>query len=845
MPNRLGVNVGNSMQNYLMKKMTHMFFIFSICLFSTNAFGMILNVGPGNYQTIQRAIDAATDGDTIVVADGTYKGSENKNLAFKGKAITLISENGAEKSIIDCEGGGRGFYFHSGEGKSSVLSGFTVRSGRMSRAGGISIENSSPTITNCIISGNLAANANSGGIGIYNSSPIITNCKIIGNTADMWGGGIGIFDSSPAITNCTISENRSKYWWGGGIVSYNSTGAITNCVFSGNSADHEGGAIYVNNSSPKITNCTISGNSADKGAGLHSAYSAFPMITNTILWSNSPDAISVLSADVSVKNSTIQGGWMGEGNSDANPVFMDPDKGNYRLKDYSSCIGAGSPDGAPDTDIEENPRPNPAGSNPDMGAYENSRSVPSTPPLSVSALEVDNRWTYQGTKQGFLNTVQREVIRLDQTTFPTDTYVFEIRENGLLQASEWYGKTAAELRLWGSGGHAFTSGLLSAWYPMTVGDHKVTSANVVGFPGVGISLTADVLSKGNVNLSFGTLEAYQLSYQMRTWGPNGDVTQKFWWWIVPHLGVVKDQRAESLAELTSFAIGGGTITQATDYDGDGLEGYQELLIYNTNWQYPDTDQDGLNDSEEISVGTDPASDDTDGDGLKDGWEVQYGFDPLDTNNAQQDPDGDNLNNLEEQRHGTNPRLKDTDQDGLGDGQEISMGIDPNDADTDDDGIQDGTEAGYADGHPTDTDSAIFEPDQDDTTTTDPLNPDSDGDGFKDGDEDSNHNGRVDQGEDDPNEACQRDPVRLWGVVPVYFKDIQSCYDAAIDGDIIEIHGICFDEDITFDHDVSVTLRPGYLCDYRFYPPATTTLQGPLKITNGTIRFGNGCMKIGD
>jgi len=84
---------------------------------------------PGNHATIQAAIDAAVNGDTVLVADGTYKGLGNKNLDLKGKAITVKSENGAGVTIIDCEGSGRGFYLHSGETVKSVVSGFTVTNG--------------------------------------------------------------------------------------------------------------------------------------------------------------------------------------------------------------------------------------------------------------------------------------------------------------------------------------------------------------------------------------------------------------------------------------------------------------------------------------------------------------------------------------------------------------------------------------------------------------------------------------------------------------------------------------------------------------------------------------------
>jgi hypothetical protein len=67
------------------------------------------------FDAIQEGIDAAVDGDTVLVADGTYRHAGNKNLNFNGKAIAVRSENGPLNCVIDCDQDGRGFYFHNGE----------------------------------------------------------------------------------------------------------------------------------------------------------------------------------------------------------------------------------------------------------------------------------------------------------------------------------------------------------------------------------------------------------------------------------------------------------------------------------------------------------------------------------------------------------------------------------------------------------------------------------------------------------------------------------------------------------------------------------------------------------
>jgi hypothetical protein len=297
---------------------------------------------PTDFPTIQAAIDAAFDGCEIIIADGTYTGTGNRDIDFKGKEITVRSENGPKNCIIDCNGTAqdnhRGFYFHSGENANSILHGFTIKNGyyyygSLAIGGGISSINqgTKPTIRNCIITDNEASH----------------------------GGGIGCYRSNPRIMNCIISKNSA--------------------------GSHCGGGIYCDYGSPNITGCTIADNSAAYGGGAVYTHYSRPKISNSIIWNNSSssgqDEIDPGShGSVTISYSDVKGGWEGSGNIDTDPCFVEAGywdvndvwvDGDYRLLETSPCIDAGDPNyvaEANETDLDGNPRI--INDRIDMGAYE-------------------------------------------------------------------------------------------------------------------------------------------------------------------------------------------------------------------------------------------------------------------------------------------------------------------------------------------------------------------------------------------------------------------------------------------------------------------------------------------
>ncbi len=288
--------------------------------------------GTGDFPTIQDAVNATANGDTIELADGTFTGPGNRDVEFLGKDLTLRSQNGNPAAcVIDCESSGRGFYLHVGDGAGSTLTGFTIANGSAIRGGGMLCESSAPELANLVFLNNEATGTEGGG-GIYlaSSSPSLTGILFDGNTTAASGAGVHCGNSSP-------------------VISYTQ--------FLSNVAVDDGGAVYCRGSAslPTLDHCTLVSNECSYGgAGVTCSTFASVELSNCIVaFSITGKAVACSSgcyATISCSNvyGNVDGDYVDciegqngvNGNFSEDPLFCNPGGGDYHLDGSSPCVDA-------------------------------------------------------------------------------------------------------------------------------------------------------------------------------------------------------------------------------------------------------------------------------------------------------------------------------------------------------------------------------------------------------------------------------------------------------------------------------------------------------------------------
>ena len=317
---------------------------------------------PADQPTIQAAIAAASDGDEIVVAPGDYTGP----IEYAGKTIAIRSSGGpsvttltAASSIVICEGG-------SGEG--TLFQGFRVFGADTVEGGGIRIKESSIEVAECVITDNnveagggglrfegpgqcvvrdcvFRENSAAAGGGIWGASVsgllTIVRCDFIENEAGFLGGGVDVFAGAVRMANCRFVDNVSFFIAGGLLIN---TGGYpfegVNLAISGSSAT-EGAGVFIAGLG-RMDNCTISGS---QGQGVHrddSVAGSFEM-NNCIVWGNTESSVTGYMPGFTINSSNIESGWKGSGsgNTDADPMFVQPGTGDLRLLPGSPSLDAG------------------------------------------------------------------------------------------------------------------------------------------------------------------------------------------------------------------------------------------------------------------------------------------------------------------------------------------------------------------------------------------------------------------------------------------------------------------------------------------------------------------------
>jgi predicted outer membrane repeat protein len=325
------------------------------CTFTSNS---ISNSGGACY--IREADATFTDceftenvtdfGGTPITGGGAIAGVLNTTLTVDGCTFqqnratraggALLLKNGTSASISDSTFEGN-LSLYGPEGGGALFS--------------VEASEGSIRVDGCTFRSNEARDAEASGGAVHAVGLAVSNSLFVDNIAGQRGGAITPYLTSAVIANSRFLDNDAEH---GGALSLDVVSEVVNCVFSHNTCDIFGGAIYIEADDSTTTNCTFCNNIAEipSGGAVDSDDPYTVWVYNSVLWDNTPRGIGYgLFAEVHFCD--VEGGHSGEGNIDADPLFIDADgpddipgteDDNMRLLPFSPCIDAANNTAVPD-----------------------------------------------------------------------------------------------------------------------------------------------------------------------------------------------------------------------------------------------------------------------------------------------------------------------------------------------------------------------------------------------------------------------------------------------------------------------------------------------------------------
>lgn len=291
---------------------------------------------PEDFETIRSAVDAAGNGDTVSVGPGIYTGPGNRDIDFHGKRLLLEGRECANRTTLDCEESGRGFYLDSRE-EGAVIRGLTIANGDPgfgAYGGGAYVVDPTGVVefSDCVFRS--CYGAGGGAVFLVVAGAEFRRCVFIGN--DSFGQGGGAVRSIGAFQWIVVN--------------------FTDCVFTGNNAVLGGGGALLADSGPvNFTGCTITRNRASTGGGIKS-YDAPVSIDRSIVLGNCAvedegedifafTSVSIACSDINTAEIDVRDLTLGEGVFEADPIFCDPRlcgapsvEGDYTIRSDSPCL---------------------------------------------------------------------------------------------------------------------------------------------------------------------------------------------------------------------------------------------------------------------------------------------------------------------------------------------------------------------------------------------------------------------------------------------------------------------------------------------------------------------------